>query len=73
MPRLYTLTTMSAQGQFRPLALHQHDGGLSPDSCRAGRTPMTAELGQNLTHALRETSTQRRALSEADVIGLGCA
>src|SRR6267378_662179 len=45
---------VSELGHLQPSRAVPSDGSLSPDSCRPGRVPLTAELGQNRT---RETGT----------------
>jgi hypothetical protein len=42
------LFAISARGQIRPWCSISVEGSLSPDSFRAGRMRVTAELGQKL-------------------------
>jgi hypothetical protein len=50
-------------GQFCPWPRIDADGSLSPDSFRARRMLLTADSGQELTHALQQTSPERLTTS----------
>ncbi len=62
----------SEMGHLRPSRAVPSDGSLSPDSCRARRVPLTAEMGQKPTsHAAGAESA--RAASVTQLLGLVCA
>ncbi len=64
---------MAALGQIRPCCSGDVDSGLSPDSCRPGRMPMTEELGQQaVPRAVLSACSRQATLTRAALRGKLC-
>jgi hypothetical protein len=58
--RAQPIRPCGAAGALMYLALFEPFDGLSPDSCRSGRMPVTAELGHKRSFMPRSSGTRER-------------